>query len=169
MAENKQTVWTIGHSTRSQEEFLVALQYFQIEVLIDVRRFPGSKKYPHFNKPALALYLPESGIRYLPMEELGGRRKPEPNSHNTIWKNEAFRGYADYAETKDFGTALNHLTEVAAHQKSAYMCSEAVWWRCHRAIISDCLKAKGWQVMHIMQPGVAKEHPFTSAYLEMQP
>ncbi|MGV3503185.1 MAG: DUF488 family protein [Adhaeribacter sp.] len=159
-------IWTFGHSTRSQEEFVAALKFFQIEVLVDVRRYPGSKKYPHFNASALETYLPGAGIRYLPMVELGGRRKPRPDSSHTAWRNEAFRGYADYTETKDFEAAIAKLREVAAQKKTAYMCSEAVWWRCHRAIISDYLKERGWTVMHIMGEGVAKEHPFTSAYLE---
>ncbi len=169
MAENNPTIWTIGHSTRSVEEFLAALKSFQIEMLVDVRRYPGSKKYPHFNVAALETYLPEAGIGYMPEAELGGRRKPKPGSANTIWRNEAFRGYADYAETDAFKEGLAKLTAVAAQQRTAYMCSEAVWWRCHRAIISDYLKAGGWTVMHIMKEGVAKEHPYTSAFLETHP
>jgi uncharacterized protein (DUF488 family) len=169
MPETNNTIWTFGHSTRSQEEFVAVLQSFQIEVLVDVRRYPGSKKYPQFNTSALETYLPASGIRYMPEEELGGRRKPRPDSHNTAWRNEAFRGYADYTETKDFEEGIAKLTEIATQKRTAYMCSEAVWWRCHRAIISDYLKERGWTVMHIMGKGIAKEHPFTSAYLETHP
>ena len=161
------TIWTIGHSTRSQEEFLEALLSFQIETLVDVRRYPGSKKYPHFNVEALNSYLPEAGIAYLPCTELGGRRKPKPDSKNTVWNSESFRGYADYAETLEFKNALQDLCELAAEKRIAYMCSEAVWWRCHRAIISDFLKEAGWNVMHIMNPGTVKEHPYTTAYREM--
>ena len=166
MAEKNNTIWTFGHSTRSPEEFISALKSFEIEVLADVRRYPGSKKYPHFNVAAMETYLPEAGIRYMPELELGGRRKPKPDSANTVWRNEAFRGYADYAETQEFEKALAKRTEVAEQKRVAYMCSEAVWWRCHRAIISDYLKERGWTVMHIMSEGVAKEHPFTAAYLE---
>ena len=166
-AATGKTVWTIGHSTRSQEEFLEALISFQIEVLVDVRRFPGSKKYPQFNVEALETYLPEAGIAYLPCTELGGRRKPDPDSKNTVWHSESFRGYADYAETAEFKNALQNLGELAAKKRVAYMCSEAVWWRCHRAIISDCLKEAGWKVLHIMAPGKVQEHPFTAAYREV--
>lgn len=166
MAENNRTIWTIGHSTRSAEEFVKALKSFQIEMLVDVRRYPGSKKYPHFNLSTLETYLPEAGIGYMPVEELGGRRKPKPDSANMVWKNEAFRGYADYADTEAFEAGIAKLTEVAARKRTAYMCSEAVWWRCHRAIISDHLKSRGWTVMHIMREGLAKEHPYTSAFLE---
>lgn len=157
-------IWTIGHSTRTRQEFLAALASFKIEVLVDVRRFPGSRKYPQFNVDALEQYLPESGIAYLPQPDLGGRRKPKPDSENTIWRNEAFRGYADYAETPDFKSALNELKEAARHRRAAYMCSEAVWWRCHRAIISDRLKVEGWTVMHIMKENTAVEHPYTTAF-----
>ena len=133
---------------------------------MDVRRYPGSKKYPHFNVSEMETYLPEAGISYMPEVDLGGRRKPRIDSANTIWRNEAFRGYADYSETKEFEDGIAKLTEVATVKRTAYMCSEAVWWRCHRAIISDYLKERDWTVMHIMGEGVAKEHPYTSAFLE---
>jgi len=165
MAAKQQTIWTIGHSTRSEEEFITILHSFEIEVLADVRRYPGSKKYPQFNVEALQHSLTEAGITYMPFLELGGRRKPKPDSKNTVWKSESFRGYADYSETTEFKEALARLKEIAREKRVAYMCSEAVWWRCHRAIISDVLKEEGWKVMHIMGEGVAKEHPFTSAYL----
>lgn len=161
------TIWTIGHSTRSKEEFLSALNSFAIEVLADVRRYPASKKYPHFNTSALEIYLPESGIVYLPQKELGGRRKSKPNSTNTVWRHEAFRGYADYAETEEFAEGIKKLTDVARRKRVAYMCAEAVWWRCHRSIISDNLKFNGWKVMHIMKKGVANEHPYTAAFRQI--
>lgn len=165
----EQTIWTFGHSTRSPEEFIQALSSFGIEVLADVRRYPGSRKYPHFNVDALQEYLPAAGITYVPMTELGGRRKPSPDSKNTVWRSESFRGYADYAETAAFKAGLEKLTGLAKVKRTAYMCSEAVWWRCHRAIISDYLKADGWLVLHIMQAEVAKEHPYTAAYLQTHP
>ena len=140
----EKAIWTIGHSTRTRREFIAALRSFHIEVLADVRRFPGSKKYPQFNVDVLKQYLPESGISYLPQPALGGRRKPRPDSDNMMWRNESFRGYADYAETEDFRSALNELKDAAFHGRVAYMCSEAVWWRGHRAIISVNLKANGW-------------------------
>jgi uncharacterized protein (DUF488 family) len=169
MSDPTRTIWTIGHSTRSAEELVAVLASFQIAVVVDVRRYPGSKKYPQFNAAALAAYLPEAGIAYQPDVALGGRRRPRPDSTNTVWKSESFRGYADYTETSEFAAGLAQLTEVAARQRTAYMCSEILWWRCHRAIISDCLKASGWVVQHILQSGVAVEHPFTSAYLETHP
>lgn len=161
-------IWTIGHSTRSQEDFLKSLQSFKIELLVDVRRYAGSKKFPQFNVTELQKYLPEAGIKYIQHDSLGGRRKPLPDSKNTVWRNEAFRGYADYSETKEFRSALAGLKEFASNFRTAYMCSEAVWWRCHRAIISDCLKEQGWTVMHIMKENVASEHPFSSAFLEQR-
>ncbi|GGK74156.1 DUF488 family protein [Rufibacter glacialis] len=166
MEGTDRTIWTIGHSTRSPEEFVAALQSFHIEVLVDVRRYPGSKKYPHFNASALETYLPEARIDYRPQPELGGRRKPKPDSANTVWRSESFRGYADYSETPAFEEGIERLKEVATDKRTAYMCSEAVWWRCHRAIISDYLKERGWTVLHIMEAGTVKEHPFTAAYLE---
>lgn len=166
MVNEKKIIWTIGHSTRSWEEFILILHSFKVETLADVRRFPGSRKFPHFNQSALEVHLPESGIRYLPKVNLGGRRKPKPDSVNTIWRNEAFRAYADYTETDDFTDEVSDLEAQATKERIAYMCSEAVWWRCHRAIISDYLKAKGWKVMHIMKEGVTSEHPYTSAFLQ---
>ncbi|WP_019948929.1 DUF488 domain-containing protein [Hymenobacter aerophilus] len=160
------TIWTIGHSTRTPEEFLAALNSFEIELLVDVRRYAGSRKFPHFNPTELAAYLPAAGIAYEPMVALGGRRKPRPDSANTVWRSDSFRGYADYSETPPFAEALTQLAALAEQRRTAYMCSEAVWWRCHRAIISDYLKAGGWTVMHIMKAGVAVEHPFTAPYLE---
>jgi uncharacterized protein (DUF488 family) len=162
-------IWTIGHSNRTQTEFLNCLKSFHIEILVDVRRFPGSKKYPQFNVDALEKYLSENGIRYIQNVSLGGRRKPRPDSKNTIWRNDAFRGYADYSESEEFRNGIIELTDYASSFRTAYMCSEAVWWRCHRSIISDYLKEYGWKVMHIMKENVATEHPFTSAFLQTHP
>ncbi|KAA9332808.1 DUF488 domain-containing protein [Adhaeribacter soli] len=166
MAEKGNTIWTIGHSNRTKEEFLEALLSFGIEGLVDVRRFPGSRKHPQFSAEALQEYLPQAGITYYPCLELGGRRKPVEGSTNTVWKSKSFQAYADYSQTPDFQRAIHQLTDLATEKRVAYMCSEAVWWRCHRAIISDYLKERNWQVMHIMEAGVAKEHPFTTVYRE---
>jgi uncharacterized protein (DUF488 family) len=155
------TIWTIGHSTRSLQEFLVLLHAFEIEILVDVRNYPGSRRHPHFNKEALEISLPSNGIQYKHLKELGGRRKPLANSINTAWRNEAFRGYADYMQTPEFKEAIKKLETIAQEQSTAYMCSEAVWWSCHRSLISDVLKSKGWIVMHIMDVGKATEHPYT--------
>lgn len=155
-------IYTIGHSTHSPEVFLAMLQSFDIKVLADIRSFPGSRKYPHFNQENLALFLPQHGIDYMHLKELGGRRKVLPDSKNTRWRNDAFRGYADYMETEAFARAIAVLETIARKDITAYMCAEAVWWRCHRSLVSDYLKAKGWKVMHIMAVGKAEEHPYTS-------
>ena len=155
------TIWTIGHSTRSLQEFLALLHSFKIEVLIDIRRYPASRRYPYFNKEALEVSLPLNSIQYMHLKELGGRRKPVANSINTGWHNEAFRGYADYMQTSEFKKAIEKLEIIARKQSTAYMCSEAVWWSCHRSLVSDDLKSKGWTVMHIMNADKATEHPYT--------
>lgn len=154
-------IWTIGHSTRSIQEFLDLLKAHQIEVLADVRRYPGSRKFPHFSKENLEQSLPKDGIEYLHFEKLGGRRKGDPDSKNTAWRLPSFRAYADYMETEEFAEAAKELQESAAKKRVAYMCSEAVWWSCHRALVSDYLKIRGWEVRHIMGPGKTTEHPYT--------
>lgn len=143
-------VWTIGHSTRTLEEFFGLLHAHEIRVLADVRRFPGSKRYPHFGSDALSDSTLAEGIRYLRFPALGGRRTPRRDSPNTAWKNAAFRAYADYIETAEFAEALGELADAAAEARLAYMCAEAVWWRCHRRIISDVLTVQGWEVRHIL-------------------
>ncbi|GAA4730527.1 DUF488 family protein [Flavisolibacter ginsenosidimutans] len=155
-------IWTIGHSTRTMEEFIQMLQSFSITQVADVRHFPGSRKFPHFNKEELGRALATANIRYEHIESLGGRRKPKSNSKNIAWRHPAFRGYADYMETPPFREGIHILEQLGAETRTAYMCSEAVWWRCHRSLISDYLKAKGWTVQHIMDVGKAKEHPFTA-------
>ncbi len=163
VADETLRVWTIGHSTRTLAEFLDLLAENKIEVLVDVRSFPGSRKFPHFNREELAGSLETAGIRYLHLKALGGRRKPRPDSLNTVWRNASFRGYADYMETDDFRDGIGELLDMARADPTAIMCSEAVWWRCHRSMISDFLKAKGVTVEHIMSPGQIAEHPYTSA------
>ena len=155
------TVWTIGHSTHSLGEFVAMLHSFNIESVVDIRSFPGSRKFPQFNKEALEVSLPKNNIQYKHLKKLGGRRKVNPQSKNTTWKHVAFRGYADYMETNPFAEGIKELTEIAQQQRTAYMCSEAVWWRCHRSMVSDYLKANGWNVQHIMQIGKSNEHPYT--------
>lgn len=158
----KPVIYTIGHSVHSLDEFIEMLNSFDIKMLADVRRFPGSKKYPWFSKDNLEKVLPEHHIDYIHMEELGGRRKVQPNSVNSRWKNESFRGYADYMQTAEFTRAVEQLEAIARQKTTAFMCSEAVWWRCHRSMISDYLKAKGWKVEHIMNIRKVEEHPYTS-------
>lgn len=163
MVKTEFRVWTIGHSTRSLEEFLGLLSENEIELLADVRRFPGSRKYPHFGSELLGESLKKVGIEYQHFAELGGRRKPLPDSHNDIWRNDSFRGYADYMETPEFENALDELLEIAREKRIALMCSEAVWWRCHRSLIADTLKARGDEVIHIMSATKNEAHPYTSA------
>jgi len=160
--ESKNTIYTIGHSTHSIEEFLLMLRSFGIGILVDIRRFPGSAKYPQFNKEPLQNALEAAGIEYMHLEGLGGRRKVQKNSKNNRWRNDSFRGYADYMETADFKQAVETLENIARTHPTAYMCSEAVWWRCHRSLVSDYLKAKGWTVLHIMATDKAEEHNYTS-------
>jgi uncharacterized protein (DUF488 family) len=160
---NELSIWTIGHSTLSIEEFVDRLKSFDIELLADVRSFPGSRRYPHFNQENLSSVLPEVQIRYQHFRELGGRRRARPDSLNVAWRNESFRGYADHMETAEFHGGIERLLAIAGKQRVAIMCSEAVWWRCHRSLISDYLKVKGIEVMHIMGSGKAEPHPFTSA------
>ena len=159
--ENK-TIYTIGHSTRTMEEFLDLLFSFDIKILADIRRLPGSRKYPQFDQDNLRKSLEENGIEYIYIEELGGRRKVSPDSKNTTWRNKSFQGYADYMETESFENGVKELEKLALEKNTAMMCSEAVWWRCHRSIVSDYLKAKGWEVLHIMALGKATEHPYTA-------
>jgi uncharacterized protein (DUF488 family) len=144
------TVYTIGHSTRSLADFLALLARSNVERLIDVRAFPGSRRHPQFNQDALAGSLREHGIEYLHRPALGGRRRPRPDAPPTAWRNEGFRGYADYMRTPDFHAALDELIERAREQTTVIMCSEAVPWRCHRTLISDALHARGVTVEHIL-------------------
>lgn len=156
------TIYTIGHSTHNLHDFINMLQSFNIRNLVDIRNFPGSRKFPQFNKEPLDNSLREHGIHYLHLQELGGRRKVQKDSKNNRWHNASFRGYADYMETESFKKGISTLTTIAIKHPTAYMCSEAVWWRCHRSMVSDYLKAKGWTVLHIMAVGKAEEHPYTS-------
>jgi uncharacterized protein (DUF488 family) len=158
--ENK-TIWTIGHSTRSFEEFLEMLHSFSIKLIADVRSYPGSRRFPQFNKEALEVSLPQDSIQYAHLKNLGGRRKANPDSKNTGWRHAAFRGYADYMETNAFKDGIIELANRALGQRTAYMCSEALWWRCHRSMISDYLRLQGWNVMHIMGIGKAEPHSYT--------
>ncbi len=156
-------IWTIGHSTRSIQEFVDLLRQHRIEIVVDVRHFPGSRRFPHFHKSALQKALAAAGIRYEHLVELGGRRPARPDSHNVAWRNASFRGYADYMETPAFADGVARLLEIARAGRTAIMCSEAVWWRCHRSMIADYLKAMGVRVLHILSRSEPPEHPYTSA------
>jgi len=157
-------VWTIGHSTRSIDDFVSLLKANEIRLVADVRSLPGSKRYPQFNKETLADSLGKVEIRYEHFRELGGRRKPREDSPNTAWRNESFRGYADYMETGEFDKGVKRLLDLAADAgPTAIMCAEAVWWRCHRSLISDYLKVRGIEVIHILDVNKTEPHPYTSA------
>lgn len=156
-------VWSVGHSSRTIGEFLALLAAQCIERIADVRRYAGSRAHPHFNPEPLAAALGEAGIEYCPFPELGGRRPPSPDSANTIWRHPNFRGYADYMETAEFRAGLARLVRVAGERRTALLCSEAVWWRCHRAMIADALKSGGAEVLHIMDRGKVVAHPYTAA------
>jgi uncharacterized protein (DUF488 family) len=144
-------LWTIGHSTRKIDMFISLLEENGIKLVVDVRRLPGSKRWPQFNKEALADSLGQHGIRYEHFADLGGRRKPKHTSRNTAWRNASFRGYADYMETEEFQKGIERLIDLTSEAgPAAIMCAEAVWWRCHRALISDYLKARGIEVIHIV-------------------
>jgi uncharacterized protein (DUF488 family) len=157
-------IWTIGHSTRTIDIFISLLEENGIRLMADVRSLPGSKRYPQFNREILAKSLTEHGIRYEHFPELGGRRKAKKDSRNTAWRNASFRAYADHMETKEFRTGVERLLDLANKLgPTAIMCAEAVWWRCHRALISDYLKTRGVEVVHIVDANKREPHPYTSA------
>jgi len=156
-------IWTIGHSNRSFEEFAGLLEAHQITLLCDVRRYPGSKRYPHFSAEDLSKTLSLRNIGYVHLANLGGRREPQPASGNTAWRNKAFQGYADHMETPLFTSAIQTVTNAAMLHRAALMCAEALWWQCHRGLIADYLKSQGWEVIHILSSGKTQPHPFTSA------
>lgn len=148
--------FTIGHSNRALDEFLGMLSEAQINLLIDVRAFPRSRSNPIYNVDRLPVDLSLRQIRYLHFPSLGGRRRKQPNTDQTLnsaWRVRSFHNYADYALGAEFGAALQHLVELGLGQRLALMCSEAVWWRCHRRIITDYLILSGYSVVHLMAPG----------------
>lgn len=151
------TIWTIGHSTHSFQEFVAILKSFGIEALVDVRTVPRSRHNPQFNKDELERTLPEVGIEYAHTKDLGGLRHPVKDSINTAWRNDSFRGYADYMQTPAFDQALTRLVDYASTKRTAIVCAEAVPWRCHRSLIADALLARGIQAIEIM--GESKSHP----------
>jgi uncharacterized protein (DUF488 family) len=156
------TVWTIGHSTRSAAEFVAVLQAHGIELVADVRRFPGSRRHPHFGETALAQALGARGIDYAWLARLGGRRRQEPGPQQLGWRNASFRSYAAYTWTEEFAEGLDELLHLAAARRTAIMCSELLWWRCHRALVADVLRFIGCEVVHLADAGAGKPHPYTS-------
>lgn len=143
-------MWTVGHSNHSLERFLEILKAHRIESVVDVRRFPVSRKWPHFDAASLASSLPSAGIGYVGMPELGGRRKPRADSPHTAWRADQFRGYADYMDTPEFTSSLERAMALAGDQRTALLCAEALPWRCHRSLIADALIARGREVLEIL-------------------
>jgi uncharacterized protein (DUF488 family) len=154
-------IYTIGHSTRSFAEFLALLEAHHVLRLADVRRVPRSRRHPQFSADALAQALGGAGISCRHFPELGGLRKPRPDSANTAWRNLSFRGYADYMDTPEFRAGLDALVGWAG-QPTVIMCAEAVWWRCHRQLVADALVARGFEVRHIMSAGGPSVHELTA-------
>lgn len=151
-------VLTVGHSTHPIEVFLALLAAHGVERVVDVRRFPGSRRHPHFGREALDASLAAAGIEYVHAPELGGRRSGSAASPNRAWRVAAFRAYADYMDGDEFRSALRDVMEMAVERRVALMCAEAVPWRCHRRLIADALVARGVEVRHILGPGRADRH-----------
>ena len=155
-------LWTIGHSTRSIDEFVDLLQVHGIERVADIRTIPRSRRNPQFNLDVLPEHLARAGIQYVHLSALGGLRRARKDSNNTGWRNSSFRGFADYMQTPDFAHALSALAQTALHERLALMCAEAVPWRCHRSLVADALVVRGASVWHITSRSRAAAHRLTS-------
>jgi uncharacterized protein (DUF488 family) len=155
--------WTIGHSTRSMLDFEQLLRAHHIKAIADVRAFPTSRRFPQFNQQQLSQQLSKVGVEYRHLPALGGRRRPSPHSRNTAWRNDSFRAYADHMETTLFHSGISELIVLATDYSTAFMCAESLWWKCHRSLIADYLKAKGHEVIHILSVDKTEVHPYTSA------
>lgn len=156
------TIWTIGHSTRSLDEFLALLAHCRIEVVADVRSFPGSRRCPHYGRLVLQASLAQHQLEYHWLPALGGRRRPVPDSPNTVWRNISFRSYADYMQTAEFAAGLDQLLDLARRLRTTLMCAESLWWRCHRSMIADALRTRGVDVVHILDAKHSTLHPWTA-------
>lgn len=156
-------IWTLGHSTRTPAEFLALLDHHRLQAIADVRRHPGSRRLPQFGADALRADLTAHGIDYHWLPELGGRRRPAPDSVNTAWRNTSFRGYADHLQSDEFAAGLEQLLALAAARRTALMCAELLWWRCHRALIADVLTLRGIEVLHVRGEEAPVPHPYTTA------
>ena len=156
------TLLTVGHGTLPADDFAALLESAGVDHLVDVRSFPGSRRHPHFGREDMERWVPASGVEYAWAPDLGGRRRPVPGSPHVALRNESFRAYADHMSTPAFRAAVDQLTLVAARQRTAVMCSESVWWRCHRRLLADHLTlAAGWSVVHLMHDGRTIDHPLT--------
>ncbi len=157
------TVYTVGHSTRGADEFRELLASRGIERLVDIRKFPASRRFPHFNAQPLAKWLAGAGIEYRHEVALGGRRRGGPDSINAYWRNASFRAFADYMASDSFSEALDRLVALAAERPTAIMCAEAVPWRCHRWLVADALTARGAEVVHLLDAEHAEPHVLNPA------
>lgn len=155
------TIFTIGHSTRLFEDFVTMLLSFNIQVLADVRSYPGSRWFPHFNKERMRVELAKHNIEYMHFKELGGRKDADATANKKSKQQSAFAGYANYMKTEPYRTSENDLVEIAAEKTVAYMCAEADWRKCHRSLMSDSLKKKGWNVEHIIGVEKIEPHQYT--------
>ena len=151
--DSSRTVHTVGHSTRALEIFVAFLKVHAIQLIVDVRRWPASRRYPHFNRETLASSLKTNGVDYLWRGDLGGFRKPSPESPNTAWRVGAFRAYADFMLTQEFEPIIRGIENTATTERIALMCAEAIPWRCHRQLLADAFLVRGWSVRHIMDDG----------------
>jgi uncharacterized protein (DUF488 family) len=156
------TIWTIGHSTRGADDFVGVLKANGIELVADVRRFPGSRRHPHFGGAALAERLAEEGIDYAWLSPLGGRRRGDSGPAQAGWRNPSFRAYAAYTWTEEFAAGLEELLHIAHLRRTTLMCSELLWWRCHRALIADVLSFLGHEVIHLQAQRGGAVHSYTS-------
>jgi uncharacterized protein (DUF488 family) len=154
-------IYTIGHSTRPLDELIELLRVHGVRQLADIRTVPRSRRHPHFSREALSQSLPDAGVRYRHVPELGGLRKPRADSSNSAWRHAGFRGYADYMETPAFAAALDDLVAFSREAPTAIMCAEAVWWRCHRQLVADALVARGIEVLHITSASAVRRHTLT--------
>lgn len=158
----RDSLYTIGHSTHTIEAFLDLLHAYDIQLVVDVRTVPRSRKNPQFGIDLLPGELQGAHIEYRHLKELGGLRHPTKDSPNTGWRNASFRGYADYMATSEFATGLAELQELARSRNTVIMCAEAVPWRCHRSLVADALTVTGWRVYDILSQQTAREHQLTS-------
>ena len=151
-------IWSVGHGARPLDELLATLREGEIGVLIDIRSFPGSRRHPHFGAAELAASLRDAGIEYVHLRGLGGRREPRPESPHRALRVGAFRGYADHMATDEFREDYERLVSIARRKRSAFMCAETLWWRCHRRLLADRLTVDGWLVTHLLAPGKSQAH-----------
>ena len=151
-------IWSVGHGARPLDDFLATVRAAEITALVDIRSQPGSRRHPHFGGKALEATLGGIGITYAHLPELGGRREPLADSPNRALRVAAFRGYADHMSTEEFARGYERLTSIGSESRTAFMCAETLWWRCHRRLVADRLTVDGWNVTHLFAPGKSETH-----------